>query len=137
MVRKVFEGANALLSAAGLPPQFWPYAIRDYCFAENIKMIDGDSAWNKRFKKGHFKGPVIPFGCLVDFKQTPDMADRMPKAAPDAVPGIMFGYKLNPGGHFEGRVLLRRPARIRRHGFLVVGLCPRCVSSNRQGSLMG
>ena len=54
LVRKVFEGAKALLSAAGLPPQFWPYAIRDYCFAENVKMIDGDSAWNKRFKKGHF-----------------------------------------------------------------------------------
>ena len=47
----VFEGAKALLSAAGLPPQFWPYAIRDYCFAENIKMIDGDSVWNKGFKK--------------------------------------------------------------------------------------
>ena len=60
------EGAKALLSAAGLPPQFWPYAIRDYCFAENIRMIDGDSAWNKRFKKGHFRGPVIPFGCLVE-----------------------------------------------------------------------
>ena len=65
-------------------------------------MIDGDSAWNTRFKKGHFKGPVIPFGCLVDFKQTPERADRMPKAAPDAVPGVMFGYKLNPGGIWNG-----------------------------------
>ena len=81
-----------MLSAAGLPPQFWPYAIRDYCFAENIKMTNGYSAWNKRFKKkGHFKGPVIPFGCLLDFKQTPERADKMPKAAPDAVPGVMFG----------------------------------------------
>ena len=26
----------------------------------------------------------------------------MPKAAPDAVPGIMFGYKLNPGGIWNG-----------------------------------
>ena len=102
MVRKVFEGAKALLSAAGLLPQFWPYAIRDYCFAENIKMVEGDSAWNRRFKKGHFRGPVIPFGCLVDFKQTPERADKMPKAAPDAVPGIMFGYKLNPGGVWNG-----------------------------------
>ena len=102
MVRKVFEGAKALLSAAGLLPQFGPYAIRDYCFAENIKMIDSDSAWNKRFKQGHFRGPVILFGCLVDFKQTPERADRMPKAAPDAVPGIMFGYKLNPGGSWNG-----------------------------------
>ena len=99
----MFEGAKALLSAAGLPPQFWPYAIRDYyCFAENIKMIDGDSAWNKPFKKGHFRGPVIPFGCLVDFKQTPEKADRMPKAAPDAVPGVMFRYTLNPGGIWNG-----------------------------------
>ena len=59
---------------------------------------EGDSAWNKRFKKGCFKGPVIPFGCLVDFKQTPAKEEKMPKAAPDSVPGIMFGYKLNPGG---------------------------------------
>ena len=58
-------------------------------------MNDGDSAWNKRFKKGRFQGPVILFGCLVDFKQTPERADKMPKAAPDAV-------KLNPGGIWNG-----------------------------------
>ena len=26
----------------------------------------------------------------------------MPKAAPDAVPGVMFGYKLNRGGIWNG-----------------------------------
>ena len=97
LVRKIMEGTRTLLLAAGLPPGFWPYAMRAFCFGSNIAMRNGDSAWNRRHKKGHFQGKIIPFGALVDFRQNKRRDDRMPKAAPDATEGIFLGYKLNPG----------------------------------------
>ncbi|MCP3878846.1 MAG: hypothetical protein GY701_10710 [Sulfitobacter sp.] len=42
MVRKVKEGARCLLVQAGLPPKWWTYAVRAFCFAHNIKMRNGD-----------------------------------------------------------------------------------------------
>ena len=84
---------------AGLPPPYWPYAMEHYCFLENVSVgSDGDSAWNRRHGKGQFTGPRLPFGCLVDFKQTPERDAELPKLSPDASPGILLGYKLIPGG---------------------------------------
>ena len=65
--RTVVEGARALLSQAHLPLATWPYAVKYFCFALNIRILGGDSAWNRRFQKGHFRGPVIPFGAQVQF----------------------------------------------------------------------
>eukprot|EP00975_Prorocentrum_lima_P065782 12905466-Prorocentrum_lima.AAC.1 len=33
--RTVLEGARCLLSQAGLPFRFWPYAVRRFCSARN------------------------------------------------------------------------------------------------------
>ncbi len=95
------DGAKTLLLQAGLPRGYWPYAMRSYCFAQNIDIVNGDSAWNKRHGQGQFDGRSIPFGCLVDFKPQPVVDKNMPKGMPDAVPGVFFGYKLNPGGLFN------------------------------------
>ena len=67
LVRRTMEGTKTLLLQAGLPGAFWPYAMKAYCFAQNTEVIKGDSAWNQRHGLGHFDGPRIPFGCLVDF----------------------------------------------------------------------
>jgi hypothetical protein len=48
LVRRCMDGTKTLLLQAGLPSHFWPYAMRTYCFAQNIDVLDGDSAWNKR-----------------------------------------------------------------------------------------
>ncbi len=101
LVRRVMDGAKTLLLQAGLPRGYWPYAMRSYCFAQNIDIVDGDSAWNKRHGQGQFDGRSIPFGCLVDFKPQPVVDKTMPKGMPDAIPGVFFGYKLNPGGVVE------------------------------------
>ena len=61
-VRKVLEGIRTLLDQAGLPAAFWSYAAKHFCHSSNIEVIDGESAWNRRHGKGHFKGPRIPFG---------------------------------------------------------------------------
>jgi hypothetical protein len=75
--------------------------MKAYSFAQNIDIMEGDSAWNKRHQKGQFEGRSIPFGCLIDFKPQPDVVKKLPKGAPDSVPGVFFGYKLNPGGLWE------------------------------------
>ena len=41
-VRKIIEGARALLEQAGLPSCFWIFAVRFWCFAHNIAIKDGE-----------------------------------------------------------------------------------------------
>ena len=67
---------------------------------------EGDSPWNLRHKKGQFKGPLIPFGCLVDFMQLPPLVSGQAKFAPKATPGLFLGYHLLPGGLWGGDYLV-------------------------------
>ncbi len=97
-MRRTLDGAKTLSLRAGWPGVFWSYAMRAYCFAQNIDIVDGDSAWNKRHDHCNFEGPTIPFGCLIDFKPQPEAAELLPKGSPDSVPGIFLGSKLLPGG---------------------------------------
>jgi hypothetical protein len=101
-VRAVMEGARTLLVQAGLPHCWWPFAMRFWCFAKNIAMINGDSAWNKRHGKGHFTGPRWPFGCRVSFMPTPSKLKELPKGSPRMLTGLLVGYNLQPGGEWKG-----------------------------------
>ena len=85
---------------AGLPPKWWCYAAR-LLFSNNIVDSDGESPWRLRHKQA-FKGQVLPFGCLVDFKSSPVKGKVAPKFAPKAVPGVFLGYHMLPGGRFHG-----------------------------------
>ena len=98
IVRKVIEGARTMLEQAGLPSCFWIFAVRHWCFMDNTEVRDGESAWNGRHLKGHFAGPRLPFGCLVDFLPRPDTVKAMPKFEPRANQGILVGYRLHNGG---------------------------------------
>ena len=102
LVRRTMEGTKTLTLQAGLPGAFWPYAMRHYCFSQNIDVVGGDSNWNRRHGLGQFDGPSIPFGCLVDFKPMKEDSKLLPKGSPGAVPGVFLGYKLNPGGVWQG-----------------------------------
>ena len=44
-VRTVLEGTRATLEHADKQPIWWPYAARFWCFARNVAVRDGDSAW--------------------------------------------------------------------------------------------
>ena len=97
-VRKVVEGTKALLEQAGLPPEWWPYAMRAWCHAHNIECIEGDSAWNKRHGQGQWEGPVIPFGAKVHYKPNPKKALEQVKFETTTRVGIFLGYHLLSGG---------------------------------------
>ena len=105
-VRSVVEGTRTCLEHAGFPPSFWPLACRHFTFASNVAIHEGDSPWNLRHKKGQFKGPLIPFGCLVDFMQLPPLVSGQAKFAPKATPGLFLGYHLLPGGLWGGDYLV-------------------------------
>ena len=68
-VKEVVHGIRTILFKAGLPNCFWPYAMRHFCFARNIKVdkTTGMSPHIKRFGRD-FTGPRIPFGAGVWYK---------------------------------------------------------------------
>ena len=101
-VRAVVEGARALLSRAHLPLATWPYAVKYFCFALNIRILGGDSAWHRRFQKGHFRGPVIPFGAQVQFLLPKRVQLIQGKWQERAVDGVLLGYNQHSGGRWSG-----------------------------------
>ena len=83
--------------------------MRHWCFSRNVSLRSGESSWNLRFGQGHFKGPKFPFGCLVDFMPTPEYSKKatvLPKFGPKAIPGVLLGYFLQPGGRHRGGYLV-------------------------------
>ena len=90
---------------AGIPPCFWPYAIRCVSHLLNIEPNDTEvSAWCKLHGK-EFEGKMIPFGALIIFKPsgTIDRIDQNHKFDPDRIPGVFAGYDLGPGLKWSGK----------------------------------
>ena len=105
-IRSVVEGARAALEHSGLHESWWSHAGKHFCFARHVAIINGDSSWNRRHRKGHSNGPLYPFGCLVDFMPTPQKMGAVHKFASRATPGIFIGYVLLPGGRWKGDFLV-------------------------------
>ena len=62
----VLAMTRTALVAAGLPPPFWPYASRCTLFNDNVRWVDGDSAWNRTHTHA-CQATLIPFGAGVWF----------------------------------------------------------------------
>ena len=77
-------------------------------------MVEGDSAWHKRHKQGHFKGEIIPFGALIDFRPPKPILSMFPKFEKRSLPGIFLGYHLMSGERFYGDYLVA-PYKILGH----------------------
>ena len=66
-IRSVIEGARVNLHQAGLHHMYWPHAARHWCMMQNVMSRTGsDTPWKIRFGES-FKGPLIPFGCRIDY----------------------------------------------------------------------
>ena len=66
-VRTLKEGGGCGIVQSRFKPKWWNGVGEHSCFSKNIAMEDGDSSYNRRHGKGHFKGESIPFGASVDF----------------------------------------------------------------------
>ena len=101
-IQEVVDGASASLEQAGFFPEAWPVASPYYACARNFNLEDGDSAYNKRFRQGHFPGVMLPLGALCDFIPQKSKAHREADHAPKAIPGLFLGWKLGLGSRWHG-----------------------------------
>ena len=133
MVRTVVEGSRTLLENAGLLLVYRPYAMRCFCLLYNVAhtFSDGTTPWTRRHDR-EFGSPLIPFGCLVDFKSTVEETKKLPKFSPQAVPGVFLGYDLSPGGQWKRVCLVAALDGFRGADFTRVGPrpCPHAFSSH-------
>ena len=106
-VRRVVHGTRAALAQAGLPHPYWSLAARCFVFLRNTALVEGDSAWNRVHKTGHFHGLRIPFGAAVNFIPSPTAARFVPsKYDATSVPGVFLGYSVRGGYDWDNQYLV-------------------------------
>ena len=66
-VRRVNEGTSAVLLQSGLDENWWADSMECCTYLRNVTdlLSDGNPPYEGRFAKP-FKGPIIPFGSLVE-----------------------------------------------------------------------
>ena len=103
-VRKVLEAARATMDHAGLPPDYWSYASRHYCFCYNHskRYVNGEELpppiLSKKLPDGFSIPALYPFGCLVEFLPSPAILRKFPKWGTKSQPGVLLNYGTQPGG---------------------------------------
>eukprot|EP00439_Symbiodinium_sp_Y106_P063432 s3839_g9.t2 len=105
--------ATAMLHA-GLPAQYWSFALNCVTHNLNIEDVegDGDSA-RKRMTGDDFKGKAIPFGAKVFFKPT-DTRDKTcsHKFDPKGIPGVFAGYVVTTGQSWSRKYRVKEFANV-------------------------
>ena len=79
-VRGVKEGASAVLLQSGLDENWWTDSMECYCYLRNIQdlMSDVKTPNERRFSEP-LKGPIIPFGAMVEYHPIPAKEGRPSK----------------------------------------------------------
>ena len=67
-VRRVKEGTSAVLLQSGLNESWWADSMECFTYLRNVTdlLSDGKTPYDRRFGQP-FKGPIIPFGSLVEY----------------------------------------------------------------------
>ena len=88
-VRRVKEGTSVVLLQSGLNESWWADSMECYTYLRNVTdlLFDGKTPYERRFGQP-FKGPIIPFGSLVEY---------YPVSAKDQSRIHQFGKKVLPG----------------------------------------
>ena len=79
-----------------------------YTYLRNVTdlLSDGKTPYEKRFGQP-FKGPIIPFGSLVEYHPiTAKDQSRIHQFGKKVLPGLFLGYALHAGGIWKGDVLI-------------------------------
>ena len=79
-----------------------------YTYLRNVTdlLSDGKTPYKRRFGQP-FKGPIIPFGSLVEYYPITAMdQSRIHQFGKKVSPGLFFGYALYAGGIWKGDVLV-------------------------------
>ena len=79
-----------------------------YTYVRNVTdlLSDGQTPYERRFGQP-FKGPIIPFGSLVEYHPiTAKDQSRIHQFGKKVLPGLFLGYALYAGGIWKGDVLI-------------------------------
>ena len=98
-VRRVKEGASSVLLQSGLNEKWWADSMECYTYLRNVTdlLSDGKTPYERRFGE-LFKGPIIPFGSLVDYYTvTAKDQSRIHQCGKKVLPGLFLGYTLYAG----------------------------------------
>ena len=107
-VRRVKEGASAVLLQSGLNESWWADSMECYTNLRNIQdlLSDGKTPYERRFGEP-FKGPIIPFGSLVEhYPISAKDQSIIHQFGKKVFPGLFLGYALYAGGIWKGDVLI-------------------------------
>ena len=107
-VRRVKEGTSAVLLQSGLDENWWADSMECFSYLRNIQdlLSDGKTPYERRFGKP-FKGPIIPFGSLVEYHPiTAKDQSRIHQFGKKVLPGLFLGYALYAGRIWKGGVLI-------------------------------
>ena len=98
-VRRVKEGSSAVLLQSGLNESWWADSVECYTYLRNIQdhLFDGKSPYERRFGEP-CKGPIIPFGSLVEYYPiSAKDQSRIHHFGKKVLPGLFLGYALYGG----------------------------------------
>ena len=98
-VRRVKEGTSALLLQSGVNESWWADSMEYYCYLRNVTdlLSDGKTPYERRCGQPS-KGPIIPFGSLVEYHPiTAKDQSRIHQFGKKVLPGLFFGYALYAG----------------------------------------
>ena len=108
-MRRVKEGTSAVLLQSGLNESWWADSMECYTYLRNVSdlLSDGKTPYEKRFGQP-FKGPIIPFGSLVEYHPiTAKDQSRIHQFGKKVLPGLFLGYALCTRGEiWKGDVLV-------------------------------
>ena len=103
-VRRVKEGTSAVLLQSGLNESWWADAMECYTYLRNVTdlLSDGKTPYERRFGQP-LKGPIIPFGSLVEYHPiTAKDQSRIHQFGKKVLPGLFLGYALYAGRIWKG-----------------------------------
>ena len=95
-VRRVKEGTSAVLLKSGLDENWWADSMECKIYLRNIQdlLSDGKTPYERRFGKP-FKGPIIPFGSLVEcYPMSEKDQSRIHRFRKKVLTGLFLGYAL-------------------------------------------
>ena len=107
-VHRVKEGTSVVLLLSGLNESWWADSMECYTDLRNItdSLSDGKTLYERRFGQP-FKGPIIPFGSLVEYHPiTAKDQSRIHKFGKEVLVGLFLGYALFAVSIWKGDVLI-------------------------------
>ena len=103
-VRRVKEGTSAVLLQSGLNESWWADSMECYTYLRNVTdlLSDGKTPYERRFGQP-FKGPIIPFGSLVEYHPINcEGSVKNPSIWKESLTWIVPRIRFVRGGNLEG-----------------------------------